>query len=101
MKAPTPTFKELGEVVADINRRMHDELEGNLFLHIPFAKAKLYDPTEPLFGESVAKSFPSASDDVAESGKCIATDRGTAAVFHLMRVMEAGLKSLAKQLGIP
>jgi hypothetical protein len=101
LKSDTVKFKELGDIAADISRRINDELEGNLFLHIPFEKAKLYEPTKPLFGETVAKAFPSASDDVAEAGKCLATDRGTATVFHVMRVMEAGLKSLAKQLGIP
>ena len=45
-------------------------------------------------------SFPSAIDDVDEAGKCLALDRGTACVMHLMRVMEAGLKVLAGVLGV-
>ena len=101
LQKPTASFKALGEVVDDISRRIEDELKGKLFLYIQPEKAKLYDPPKPLFGEAVAKSFPSASDDIAEAGKCLAADRGTAAVFHLMRVMEVGLKTLSKQLAIP
>ena len=100
MKSPTVKFKELGNIILDISGRMQDELEGKLFLYVPADKAKLYEPSTPLFGETVAASFPSAADDISEAGKCLATDRGTATVFHLMRVMEAGLKCLAKQLGI-
>jgi hypothetical protein len=95
------SFKVLHEAIDDLRRRIEDELKGKLFLYIQPEKAKFYESPEPLFGDAVAKSFPSASDDIAEAGKCLATDRGTAAVFHLMRVMEAGLKTLAKQLAIP
>jgi hypothetical protein len=42
----------------------------------------------------------SASFDIEEAGKCLAFDRGTATVMHLMRVLEVGLKALAKVLQI-
>jgi hypothetical protein len=45
--------------------------------------------------------FPSASDDIEEASKSLACERATATVFHLMRVMEIGLKTLASALGIP
>lgn len=49
----------------------------------------------------MATKFVPANQDIEEAGKCLALSRGTATVFHLMRVMEAGLKALAKPLGIP
>jgi hypothetical protein len=42
--------------------------------------------------------FKIAHKDAEEAGKCLAFDRNTAAVFHLMRVMEVGLRELAKSL---
>jgi hypothetical protein len=48
-----------------------------------------------LFGESVKKAFPSAAEDIRAAGNCLAAECNTAAVFHLMRVAEIGLRSLA------
>jgi hypothetical protein len=99
VKLPSSTFAQLGDIVADLNQRIHDELEDNLFLHIPSEKAKLYETKEPLFGEVVGKAFPSAADDIAEAGKCLSLDRGTATVFHLMRAMEVGAKGAGETTG--
>jgi hypothetical protein len=54
-----------------------------------------------IFGEPVALKFPAASFDIEEGGKCLSLARPTASVFHMMRVMEVGLKALAKDLKIP
>src|SRR5258708_7512857 len=53
------------------------------------------------WGVDVLDKFPSAILDMEEAGKCLAFDRNTACVFHCMRVMEVGLKTLASALGIP
>lgn len=53
-----------------------------------------------LFGKQVSDSFPSAAYDISEAGKCLALDRGTACVFHLMRVMETALREVASALSI-
>lgn len=49
-----------------------------------------------LFGQAVKKAFPSAAEDICEAGNCLAAECNTAAVFHLMRVAEVGLKALAR-----
>ena len=54
-----------------------------------------------LFGETVATRFPEAQHDVSEAGNCYALGLNTAAVFHLMRVMEVQLKAVASELGSP
>lgn len=54
--------------------------------------------TPNLFGPEVADAFPSAIQDVEEAGKCLAFGRSTACVFHLMRVMEHGLRVLGDSL---
>lgn len=53
-----------------------------------------------IFGEAVADSFPNAAVDISESGVCLSLDRGSAYVFHLMRVLEIGLGVLGKEFGV-
>lgn len=53
-----------------------------------------------LFGDEVFNSFPSAIDDITEAGTCLALERATAAVMHLMRATEVALKSLAKAVNV-
>ena len=52
------------------------------------------------FGDDVKDKFADAIPDLRESGNCIAIDSGTAAVFHLMRAVEWGLRALCADLGI-
>jgi hypothetical protein len=52
-----------------------------------------------LLGKTVTAAFPSAANDIREAGNCLAADCNTAAVFHLMRVVEWGLRALALDLG--
>jgi hypothetical protein len=59
-----------------------------------------YLENDLLFGTEVAKEFPEAMSDIKEAGNCIATDSGTAAVFHLMRAVEWGLRKLCVDLGV-
>lgn len=63
--------------------------------------AKYYDPPSPLFGVEVHSQFPSAVYEIEEAAKCLAVGRSTAAVFHLMRVMEVGIRAVARCLGVP
>jgi hypothetical protein len=59
-----------------------------------------YIDNESLFGEPVKKSFPSAVEDIKNAGNCLAVELPTAAVFHLMRVSEHGLRRLARKLQV-
>lgn len=55
---------------------------------------------EQLFGGPVYEFFPQARQDIKDAGNCIAASLYTAAVFHLMRVSEMGLHTLAKRLKV-
>jgi hypothetical protein len=59
-----------------------------------------YVGNDALCGEEVKKAFPSALEDIKEAGNCIAVDCGTAAVFHLMRAVEWGMRALATDLQV-
>jgi hypothetical protein len=45
--------------------------------------------------------FPSAAADIDEASYCLALGRPTAAVFHLMRVLQVALGSLARAVASP
>jgi len=78
---------------------LSDEFDEGLFIHIT-PEARGYLQSAP-FGAEVANAFPSASFDISEAGGCLAFDRGTACVFHLMRVMEVALRLLGDSLKLP
>lgn len=55
---------------------------------------------EKLFGDSVDKKFEQARGDIKDAGNCLSAGLPTACVFHLMRVAEFGVRSLAKRVGV-
>ncbi len=85
----------------EIAVRAQDECISQRFFSVPAGKSHYYCDAAILFGENVATKFPATSFDIEEAGKCLALDRATASVFHLVRVMELGLRALARGLGIP
>jgi hypothetical protein len=94
------TVGELADKFGELERTIRREITDKLFMYVPSERAKFYDQKE-LFGKEVNDKFPSVQYDMVEAGNCYAAGRGTATVFHLMRVMETGLKALAKGLKIP
>ncbi len=84
--------------VFEVQIRMIDELEARtLFLMSP-EEAKYFSGNQ--FAQVVAERFPDATFDMDEAGKCYATERATACVFHLMRVTEYALQAIGKLLGM-
>jgi hypothetical protein len=82
-----------------LQHRIHDELRGHFYYAVTAPYADVYESPSP-FGEDVFNRFPSAIRDSQDASKCLALGQGTAAVFHLMRVMEVALRVLGKDLGI-
>ena len=58
-----------------------------------------YVEHEQLFGPEIAAKFASARADIKAAGNCLAVGCHTAAVFHLMRVTELGLRAFCGHLG--
>lgn len=80
---------------------LHYGLSGQICILLGTSEASLFSPTEEPFGDEVALKFGDACDDIYEACKCLALGRGTAAVFHLMRVLEAAMTIVAAKLGAP
>lgn len=83
----------------DIMRR---ELRAVHFLALSTPEKSLFEPSAPLFGADFAAKFKtSGAFELDEAAKCMALGRPTAAVFHLMRILELGIAAFATCLGIP
>lgn len=84
----------------EVQTTLKREASTRNFLSVPALMVRFYEPSEPLFGAAVEAKFPNMSEDIAEAGKCLALERSTAAVFHLMRIMELAVRKLGDELGI-
>ncbi len=94
------TYGDVVGSIRDIVGRFTDELENTLLFHIPTDKQQFLENARKEMGEGIIEKFPEIMFDIEEAGKCLALERGTACVFHLMRIMEAGLRAVAGKLGI-
>jgi hypothetical protein len=88
-------------VIQQLKALILDNLTQHYFLLIPVTRRELYEQKNPPFGSVVHSRFPEANRDIASAARCLAVDEWTAAVFHLMRVAEHGMRDLAKPLGVP
>ena len=98
-KKPGYTYKKHGEDF-DVLRRVIVANMESLVMRISSEYAQYLEPWESL-DDALFASFPSAIEELESAGKCLAYDQGTATVFHLMRIMEHGLKVFAYALEIP
>ena len=89
-------------MLAAASKQIHIVLEkelrrARLFSMAP-NKIAYFERSLDRFDTDVLLGFSSALDDIDEAGKCFAMGRYTACVFHLMRVLERPINSLAKVL---
>jgi hypothetical protein len=95
------TFKMFSDGLEDIEKTFKRELSKKPLYVIESERYKYFSPQVPLFGTNVQEKFLSTTFELDEAAKCIALGRPTASVFHLMRMMEIGVRSVARCLGIP
>ena len=86
--------RELSAEFDVLEKLIEAELDQHVFLHIEPIDSQYY--LEHGFSEKSQKAFPKSKYDMEESGKCLALGRYSACVFHLIRIVDAGLKRLAK-----
>lgn len=94
------TNKEMAEMCNELLNRVTDECRLMHFFCLNDSEKNLFAAECPHFGDAVAAKFPSVSEDISEAAKCIALGRYTAAIFHLMRVMETATQKLGDLLGV-
>jgi hypothetical protein len=87
-------------MVHELGNRLQDECSLTHFLTITNDDFSMINPEQPLYSALVEDKMPNVIEDIAEAGKCLGFGRATASVFHLMRVMEAGVQKFGEALGV-
>ena len=94
------SWKDIEAGLKHMNKDFGRELGlGKLFVMHP-EDADYYENALAKFGEAVVTAFPSTAPEIDEAGKCLAMGRVAATIYHLMRVCEIALRSLAGPLAI-
>lgn len=88
------TYEDILAGLTELTTRFSDEL---VLYHIPSEHQELFEHARKRMGDDVLTRFPETRFDIEEGGKCLALGRGTACVFHLSRVVKAGLCYIAKE----
>ena len=94
------THRQMAQMVQELANRVQDECGTAFFLKLSEHERDLFAPITPLFGTLIEDKFPSMIEDIAEAGKCLGLQRSTAAVFHLMRLMETAVQRIGVELGV-
>jgi len=94
-----PTAESIRNELIELQMAIHNELLARKFVMIEKSKADSLEQKN-LFGRQVVKAFPSAKNEIRAAGNCLAMDLNTAAVFHLMRTAEFGMRALATHLKV-
>jgi hypothetical protein len=93
------TWAELRTQAKVLHEAIHADLCYRRFAFVPTSKAQLHD-TFALVWDDIWKKIPDCKEDSERAIDCYALEQNTACVFHLMRVTEFGLRSLAKKLRV-
>jgi len=84
----------------ELRERIEHELQGRIIYYVPSEQNSLIENYQTPFGVEVADKFPESTSDISEAALCLAMSRNTAAVFHLMRCMEAAVAKLGSKLQV-
>lgn len=96
------TWGTVKDCVEDITNTLRRELSLKIVLVLQSQEANYFAPKAPLFGQNFAEKFKvNGAFELDEAAKCLALSRSTAAVFHLMRILEIGIGAMSACLGIP
>jgi len=98
-KGEAYTYHEMLSDLDTLRFSFSAELRKRVFLRIREENEK-YFQKDDLFGIAVNTAFPSCITEIRDAGNCYALEQGEAAVYHLMRVLERGLRTLAVKFGV-
>jgi hypothetical protein len=91
--------RDQNDTIPELARQIRRELSAVYLMAVPNDKVGLLKEADP-FGSAVPDRFPEVADEITEASRSLAFGLNTASVFHLMRIVEAGLTALVTSLGI-
>ncbi len=96
---PLPSFELIYAQIRQLYERMGQEL-GTVEAAVFFPERANFFEKDDLFGKAFHDTASNEINrEIKAAGNCLAADLHAAAVFHLMRVAEAGLRALASERG--
>jgi hypothetical protein len=93
------TYSELASEFAILLQAIEDDTECERFFHYRKDKGLLAQSFSGDWAPTLS-SFNSTKQDIEEAVDCYALEHETACVFHLMRILEHGLKELAAGVNV-
>jgi len=90
---------ELATKLTSIREDIDIGMFHHVYIQVESGVRRYLEPLK-LLGDAVVSAFPSALPDIREAGDCVAVGLNDAAVFHLMHIVEWGLRALAAHLGL-
>jgi hypothetical protein len=94
------TDSDLVNDLDTLDMSFSNELGEELIFRIA-SRGNGYFEKDDLFGPEVSSAFPSSTDNIRNAGTCFAVEQYDACVFHLMRVLERGIRVLAAKFNVP
>ncbi len=89
---------ELSAMLTELHKRVHEDLDANIFLVVSIDKASFFD-IDWLRNTAIFDAFPAAVfPEMQNAGRCYAFGQNEACMFHLMRVVDYGLRLVAASL---
>src|ERR1700756_3341934 len=89
------------DIIGALGRRQFLRVaDDRIDMLICYRGEKPHFGAQEVFGTDVIAAFDSAAPDIEEAGNCLAAECNTAAVFHLTRAAEVGLRAVAKDRNV-
>jgi hypothetical protein len=93
---------DLYRAIDEFTRRIRDEYTTRVFLAVPYGRAKYYADPKAFFGNQAWDALPTRGQfEMEEACRSFALARSTAAVFHVMRLLEVAIGAVRSSLGLP
>ncbi len=93
--------EQISRGAQELSTRVWDELGANFCYIVPKERIGYLSQEWPISHGIIADPFPSAIPEFKRAGRCFAYGENTACVFHLMRVVDLGLRAVAASLTVP
>jgi hypothetical protein len=88
---------KLSNEIGSLLELIESEGEERFIYTIAKAKGEQWRQESQLWDDTILIKFPSAKNDANSALSCYALDQDTACIFHLMRIVELGLRALARE----
>ncbi len=109
----TMTWETFASLLQQLRERISEDLEDRVFYCVSAnTVSKFYTrssdqrqelefkPADELFDPVILTRFPACMDDIEKACKCLVLMLYTACIFHLMRIVEIGVREVARLSGI-